>query len=51
LLRRLGSRTRSPPAGTGKVTVEIEIGHHLTIGTSAGQNGGTGVGLNYNYDY
>jgi translocation and assembly module TamB len=39
----------SPP--TSKVTVEIELGHHLTIGTSAGQNGGTGIGLNYNYDY
>ena len=39
----------SPP--TSKVTVEIQVGHHLTIGTSAGQNGGTGVGLNYNYDY
>jgi translocation and assembly module TamB len=39
----------SPP--TSKVTVEIELGKHLTIGTSAGQNGGTGIGLNYNYNY
>jgi translocation and assembly module TamB len=39
----------SPP--TSKVTVEIELGHHLTIGTSAGAIGGAGIGLNYNYNY
>ena len=39
----------SPP--TSKVTVEIELGHHVTVDTEAGQNGGTGIGLNYNYDY
>ena len=39
----------SPP--TSRVTVEIELGRHLTIDTEAGQNGGTGIGLNYNYDY
>ncbi len=39
----------SPP--TSKVTVEIEVGHHVTVDTEAGQNGGTGIGLNYNYDY
>jgi autotransporter translocation and assembly factor TamB len=39
----------NPP--TSKVTVEFQLGRHLTIGTSAGQNGGTGIGVNYNYDY
>jgi translocation and assembly module TamB len=39
----------SPP--TSKVIVEIQVSPHLTIGTSAGQNGGTGIGLNYNYNY
>jgi translocation and assembly module TamB len=39
----------SPP--TSQVTVEVQLGHHLTLDTSAGQNGGTGVGLSYNYDY
>jgi translocation and assembly module TamB len=39
----------SPP--TSKVTVEIELGHHVTVDTEAGQNGGTGIGLNYNFDY
>jgi translocation and assembly module TamB len=39
----------SPP--TSKVTVEIEVRPHLTIGGEAGQSGSTGIGLNYNYDY
>jgi translocation and assembly module TamB len=39
----------SPP--TSKVTVEIEVRPHLTIGGEAGQSGSTGVGVNYNYDY
>jgi translocation and assembly module TamB len=39
----------SPP--TSKVTVEVDLGHHVTVDTEAGQNGGTGVGLNYKYDY
>ena len=39
----------SPP--TSRVTVEIELGRHVTVDTEAGQNGGTGIGLNYNYDY
>jgi translocation and assembly module TamB len=39
----------SPP--TSKVTVEIEVRPHLTIGGEAGQSGSTGLGLNYNYDY
>ena len=39
----------SPP--TSKVTVEVDLGHHLTVDTEAGQNGGTGVGINYNFDY
>jgi translocation and assembly module TamB len=39
----------SPP--TSKVTVEVDVGRHVTVDTEAGQNGGTGVGLNYKYDY
>jgi autotransporter translocation and assembly factor TamB len=39
----------SPP--TSRVTVEVDFGHHVTVSTEAGQNGGTGIGLNYNYDY
>ncbi len=39
----------SPP--TSKVTVEIQLGRHLTVDTEAGQNSGTGIGLNYHYDY
>ncbi|MBV8335261.1 MAG: translocation/assembly module TamB domain-containing protein [Alphaproteobacteria bacterium] len=39
----------SPP--TSKVTVQIEVRPHLTIGGEAGQSGSTGLGLNYNYDY
>jgi translocation and assembly module TamB len=39
----------SPP--TSKVTVEVDVGHHVTVDTEAGQNFGTGIGLNYNYDY
>jgi translocation and assembly module TamB len=39
----------SPP--TSKVTVEIEVRPHLTVGGEAGQSGSTGLGLNYNYDY
>ena len=39
----------SPP--TSKVTVEIQVRPHLTVGGEAGQSGGTGLGINYNYDY
>ncbi len=39
----------SPP--TSKVTVEVEVRPHLTVGGEAGQSGSTGVGINYNYDY
>ena len=39
----------SPP--TSKVTVEIQVLPHLTVGGEAGQSGSTGIGLNYNYDY
>jgi len=39
----------NPP--TSKITVEIEVRPHLTIGGEAGQSGSTGLGLNYNYDY
>jgi len=39
----------NPP--TSKVTVEVEVMRHLTVGGEAGQSGSTGFGLNYNYDY
>jgi translocation and assembly module TamB len=39
----------SPP--TSKVTVEIEVRPHLTVGGEAGQSGSTGMGVNWNYDY
>jgi translocation and assembly module TamB len=39
----------SPP--TSKVTVEIEVRPHLTVGGEAGQSGSTGLGVNWNYDY
>lgn len=39
----------SPP--TSKVTVEVDLGHHVTVDTEAGQNIGTGIGLSYNFDY
>jgi translocation and assembly module TamB len=39
----------SPP--TSKVVVEVQLGNHLTVDTSAGQNSGTGIGINYNFDY
>jgi translocation and assembly module TamB len=39
----------SPP--TSKVTVEVDLGHHVTVDTEAGQNSGTGIGVNYSYDY
>ncbi|HEY1432785.1 MAG TPA: translocation/assembly module TamB domain-containing protein, partial [Stellaceae bacterium] len=43
------SQGLSPP--TSKVIVEIELRRHLTVQGEAGQSGGTGIGLNYNYDY
>jgi translocation and assembly module TamB len=40
----------SPP--TSKVTVEVDLGHHVTVDTeTGGQNVGTGIGLNYSFDY
>jgi len=39
----------SPP--TSKVTVEIQVLPHVTVGGEAGQSGSTGIGVNYNYDY
>jgi len=39
----------SPP--TSKVTVEVEVRPHLTVGGEAGQSGSTGLGVNWSYDY
>jgi translocation and assembly module TamB len=43
------SQGLSPP--TSKITVEIELRRNLSLQGEAGQSGGTGIGLNYNYDY
>lgn len=34
-----------------KVTVEVDVYPHVTIETDRSQSGGTGIGLNYKYDY
>jgi len=39
----------SPP--TSKVTVTIEVRRNVTVQTEIGQTGGSGIGVNYNYDY
>jgi translocation and assembly module TamB len=39
----------SPP--TSRVTVTIEVRRHVTVQTEIGQTGGSGIGVNYNYDY
>ena len=36
---------------SSKVTVEIEVRPHVTVQTDVSQAGGTGIGLNYKYDY
>ena len=36
---------------SGKVTVEIEVRPNVTVETELGQTSGTGIGLNYKYDY
>jgi translocation and assembly module TamB len=36
---------------SSKVTVEIEVRPHVTVETDLSQAAGTGIGLNYKYDY
>jgi translocation and assembly module TamB len=36
---------------SSKVTVEIEVRPHVTVQTDLSQTAGTGIGLNYKYDY
>ncbi len=36
---------------SSKVTVEIELRPHVTVETDVGATGGSGIGLNYKYDY
>jgi len=36
---------------SSKVTVEIEVRPHVTVETDLSQTAGTGIGLNYKYDY
>ena len=38
-------------AGSSKAVVEIEVLPRVTVQGDVGQNGSTGVGLNYKYDY
>jgi len=43
--------TQGTTPGSTKVTVEIEVYPHVTVETDRSQSGGTGIGLNYKYDY
>ena len=36
---------------SSKVTVEIDVRPHLTVQTDLSQTGGSGIGLNYKFDY
>jgi hypothetical protein len=36
---------------SSKITVEIEVRPHVTVETDLSQTAGTGIGLNYKYDY
>jgi len=36
---------------SSKVTVEIQVRPHVTVETDLSQSAGTGIGLNYKYDY
>jgi translocation and assembly module TamB len=36
---------------SSKLTVEIEVRPHVTVQTDMSQSVGTGIGLNYKYDY
>jgi translocation and assembly module TamB len=43
--------TQGTTPGSSKVTVEIDVRPHVTVETDQSQTGGTGIGLNYKYDY
>ncbi|HYM73205.1 MAG TPA: translocation/assembly module TamB domain-containing protein [Stellaceae bacterium] len=43
--------TQGTTPNTNKVTVEVDVYPHVTIETDRNQSGGTGIGLNYKYDY
>jgi len=36
---------------SSKVVVEVEVRRHVTVETDLGQTGGSGLGLNYKFDY
>jgi translocation and assembly module TamB len=43
--------TQGTTPQSSKVTVEIEVRRHLTVETDLSRTGGSGIGLNYKYDY
>ena len=43
--------TQGTTPQSSKVTVEIEVRQHLTVETDLSRTGGSGIGLNYKYDY
>jgi translocation and assembly module TamB len=43
--------TQGTTPSTNKVTVEVDVYPHVTVETDRSQSGGTGLGLNYKYDY
>jgi translocation and assembly module TamB len=38
-------------ASSSTVTVQVDVTPHISIGTEAGQQSGTGIGLNWKLDY
>jgi translocation and assembly module TamB len=43
--------TQGTTPKTNKITVEVDVYSHVTVETDRSQSGGTGLGLNYKYDY
>ena len=43
--------TQGLTAQSSKLTVEIEVRPHVTVQTDINQTTGTGIGLNYKFDY
>jgi hypothetical protein len=46
-----GCATQGLTSQSSKLTVEIEVRPHVTVQTDISQTTGTGIGLNYKYDY
>jgi translocation and assembly module TamB len=43
--------TQGTTPSTNKISVEVDVYPHVTVETDRSQSGGTGLGLNYKYDY